>query len=85
MASTLLEQTRAAHEEVERTVHRIVKDLKTDKKKVRLLRFPSHLQRKEKILQQHRVDRLVGIIQSRSLELLQIYEDKEGLPPSAMA
>lgn len=66
MAETLLEQTRALHEDVERLERVVVKDLKQETK--------SH---KDKLMQSHRVRKRLGQIQEASHKLIKIYEDDD--------
>ncbi|GFR50687.1 hypothetical protein Agub_g12939 [Astrephomene gubernaculifera] len=66
MAETLLEQTRALHEDVERFERVIVKDLKQDAK--------SH---KDKLMQSHRVRKRLDQIQEAARKLQKIYEDED--------
>jgi len=67
MSTTILEQCRLAHEEVERSMGAIVKELRNEPK--------TH---KEKILQQHRVNNRLERIKERSDALLTTYEDEDG-------
>ncbi|KAK9906790.1 hypothetical protein WJX75_008099 [Coccomyxa subellipsoidea] len=67
MASTLLEQTRAAHEECERLQRQIVRDFKSDVKGHR-----------EKLAQGHRVRKMLNELQVQSQKLVRIYEDEDG-------
>lgn len=66
MASTLLEQTRAAHEDMERLERLIVTELRGDAK--------TH---KEKLYQSHKVRRMLDVMQTRAEKLSSIYEDKD--------
>eukprot|EP00249_Psilotum_nudum_P015382 c25297_g1_i3 orf=216-1733(+) len=66
MAATLLELTRAAHEEVERLERLVVKDLQTEAK--------SH---KERLHQNHRVRNMIDGIMASTSRLIEIYEDKD--------
>ncbi|XP_010544083.1 PREDICTED: splicing factor SF3a60 homolog [Tarenaya hassleriana] len=66
MSSTLLEVTRAAHEEVEGLERLVVKDLQN---------VPPTS--KDRLLQQHRVRNLIETIISTSEKLVEIYEDKD--------
>ncbi|CAM6127542.1 unnamed protein product [Calypogeia fissa] len=66
MSATLLEQTRAWHEEVERLERLLVKDLQRDAK--------SH---KERLHQNHRVNNMAESIVESSQKLGEIYEDKD--------
>eukprot|EP00850_Spirogloea_muscicola_P008355 SM000044S16002 [mRNA] locus=s44:547480:551288:+ [translate_table: standard] len=74
MSSTLLEQTRAAHEEVERLERLVVKDLQQEAK--------SH---RERLYQGHRVRRMVQDIVSASQRLVDIYEDADGVRKDEIA
>eukprot|EP00873_Tetraselmis_striata_P024256 jgi/Tetstr1/444520/TSEL_032399.t1 len=67
MSSTLLEQTRAAHEEVERMERLIMRELRRETR--------SH---KEKLTQNHRVRKMMDTIQERSAKIARIYEDDDG-------
>lgn len=66
MSSTLLEVTRAAHEEVERYERLIVKDLQTE---------PSSS--KDRLFQSHRVRNMIDSITATTDKLIEIYEDKD--------
>ncbi|KAL0304398.1 UNVERIFIED_CONTAM: Splicing factor SF3a60 [Sesamum radiatum] len=66
MSSTLLEVTRASHEEVERLERLIVKDLQTDP--------PTN---KDRLYQSHRVRNMIEQITSTTHKLIEIYEDKD--------
>ncbi|KAK4485339.1 hypothetical protein RD792_007976 [Penstemon davidsonii] len=66
MSSTLLEVTRASHEEVERLERLIVKDLQTEP--------PTN---KDRLYQSHRVRNMIEQIKSTTLKLVDIYEDKD--------
>ncbi|KAM7268350.1 hypothetical protein ACFE04_010516 [Oxalis oulophora] len=66
MSSTLLEVTRAAHEEVERFERLIVKDLQNE---------PTS--NKERLNQSHRVHNMIHTITATSHRLVEIYEDKD--------
>lgn len=66
MSSTLLELTRAGHEEVERLERIIVKDLQTD---------PTS--NKDRLFQSHRVRSLIDQISDTTHKLVEIYEDKD--------
>ncbi|KAI3432859.1 hypothetical protein D9Q98_010442 [Chlorella vulgaris] len=68
MASTLLEETRQAHDDVERLERLIVKDFATQP-------AASH---KDKLLQSHRVRGMLDSVQDRSLKLISIYQDEDG-------
>ncbi|PHT87481.1 hypothetical protein T459_09587 [Capsicum annuum] len=67
MSSTLLEVTRASHEEVERFERLIVKDLQTEP--------PTN---KDRLYQSHRVRNMIEQIIDTTLKLVDIYEDKDG-------
>ncbi|KAL2556239.1 splicing factor-related [Forsythia ovata] len=66
MSSTLLEVTRASHEEVERLERIIVKDLQNEP--------PSN---KDRLYQSHRVRNMIEQITSTNKKLIEIYEDKD--------
>ncbi|KAG8381154.1 hypothetical protein BUALT_Bualt06G0092900 [Buddleja alternifolia] len=66
MSSTLLEVTRASHEEVERLERLIVKDLQAEP--------PSN---KDRLYQSHRVRNMIEQITSTTHKLIEIYEDKD--------
>lgn len=66
MSSTLLEVTRAAHEEMERLERLIVKDLQTD---------PTT--NKDRLFQSHRVRNMIDTITVTTEKLIDIYEDKD--------
>ncbi|KAK9292592.1 hypothetical protein L1049_020566 [Liquidambar formosana] len=66
MSSTLLEVTRAAHEEVERFERLIVKDLQNE---------PASS--KDRLFQSHRVRNMIDTITSTTEKLVEIYEDKD--------
>ncbi|XP_054798024.1 splicing factor SF3a60 homolog [Prosopis cineraria] len=66
MSSTLLEVTRAAHEEVERLERLIVKDLQNE---------PAS--NKDRLFQSHRVRTMIDTITSTTEKLIDIYEDKD--------
>ncbi|KAI7978896.1 hypothetical protein LOK49_Contig652G00004 [Camellia lanceoleosa] len=66
MSSTLLEVTRAGHEEVERLERLIVKDLQNE---------PASS--KDRLFQNHRVRNMIDEITSTTLKLVEIYEDKD--------
>ncbi|KAJ8759492.1 hypothetical protein K2173_007105 [Erythroxylum novogranatense] len=66
MSSTLLEVTRAAHEEVERFERLIVKDLQNE---------PATS--KDRLYQSHRVRNMIDTIISTTEKLVEIYEDKD--------
>ncbi|KAK4734688.1 hypothetical protein R3W88_008949 [Solanum pinnatisectum] len=67
MSSTLLEVTRASHEEVERFERLIVKDLQTE---------PAT--NKDRLHQSHRVRNMIEQIIDTTHKLVDIYEDKDG-------
>ncbi|GLU18354.1 hypothetical protein SLE2022_346600 [Rubroshorea leprosula] len=66
MSSTLLEVTRAGHEDVERFERLIVKDLQTEP--------PTS---KDRLFQSHRVRNMIDTITSTTEKLIEIYEDKD--------
>ncbi|XP_030532398.1 splicing factor SF3a60 homolog [Rhodamnia argentea] len=66
MSSTLLEVTRAAHEEVERLERLIVKDLQNEP--------PSN---KDRLFQSHRVGHMIDTIVATTEKLIEVYEDKD--------
>ncbi|KZV17186.1 splicing factor 3A subunit 3 [Dorcoceras hygrometricum] len=66
MSSTLLEVTRASHEEVERLERIIVKDLQTEP--------PTN---KDRLCQSHRVRNMIEQITSTTHKLIEIYEDND--------
>ncbi|XP_044479793.1 splicing factor SF3a60 homolog [Mangifera indica] len=66
MSSTLLEVTRAAHEEVERLERLVVKDLQTE---------PTS--NKDRLFQTHRVRNMIDTITATTEKLVEIYEDKD--------
>ncbi|XP_031260104.1 splicing factor SF3a60 homolog isoform X1 [Pistacia vera] len=66
MSSTLLEVTRAAHEEVERLERLVVKDLQTE---------PTS--NKGRLFQTHRVRNMIDTITATTEKLVEIYEDKD--------
>lgn len=66
MSSTLLEVTRASHEEVERLERLIVKDLQTD---------PAT--NKDRLYQSHRVRNMIEQIMTTTHKLVDIYEDED--------
>uniref|UniRef100_A0A2P2KRU3 Splicing factor 3A subunit 3-like n=1 Tax=Rhizophora mucronata TaxID=61149 RepID=A0A2P2KRU3_RHIMU len=66
MSSTLLEVTRAAHEEVERLERLVVKDLQNE---------PATA--KDRLFQSHRVRNMIDTIISTTERLVEIYEDKD--------
>lgn len=66
MSSTLLEVTRASHEEVERLERIVVKDLQTDP--------PTN---KDRLYQSHRVRYMIEQIRDTTHKLVEIYEDKD--------
>mmetsp|Transcript_11578 Transcript_11578/g.15763 ORF Transcript_11578/g.15763 Transcript_11578/m.15763 type:complete len:501 (+) Transcript_11578:114-1616(+) len=65
--TTLLEQTRAMHEEMEKLERVVVKDLQQEVK--------TH---KEKTSQAHRVNNFLNQVQDRAAKLRKVYEDKDG-------
>ncbi|XP_060203845.1 splicing factor SF3a60 homolog [Lycium barbarum] len=67
MSSTLLEVTRASHEEVERLERLVVKDLQTEP--------PTN---KDRLHQSHRVRNMIEQIIDTTHKLVDIYEDKDG-------
>ncbi|KAG1663564.1 hypothetical protein FOA52_013184 [Chlamydomonas sp. UWO 241] len=67
MADTLLEQTRALHEDLERMERIIVKDFKQEVKTY-----------VDKLQQNHRVRKRLGSMQEAASKLLRIYEDDDG-------
>ncbi|CAI5527709.1 unnamed protein product [Closterium sp. Naga37s-1] len=67
MASTLLEQARATHEENERLERQAVKDLQQS--------VSSH---REKLFQSHRIKNVVDAIVANSARLAEIYADADG-------
>lgn len=66
MSSTLLEVTRASHEEVERLERLIVKELQNE---------PAS--GKDRLLQSHRVRNMIDTIMSTTDKLVDVYEDKD--------
>ncbi|MED6211384.1 hypothetical protein PIB30_073195 [Stylosanthes scabra] len=66
MSSTLLEVTRASHEEVERLERVIVKDLQNE---------PAS--NKDRLFQSHRVRNMIDTITSTTHKLIEIYEDND--------
>ncbi|GFS32194.1 splicing factor-like protein [Actinidia rufa] len=66
MSSTLLEMTRAGHEEVERLERLIVKDLQNE---------PAS--GKDRLFQSHRVRNMIDQVTATTLKLVEIYEDKD--------
>ncbi|KAG5019193.1 hypothetical protein AAZX31_06G121700 [Glycine max] len=66
MSSTVLEVTRAAHEEVERLERLIVKELQND---------PAS--NKERLYQSHRVRNMIDTITSTTEKLIGVYEDND--------
>ncbi|KAK9178971.1 hypothetical protein WN943_028165 [Citrus x changshan-huyou] len=66
MSSTLLEVTRAAHEEVERLERLVVKDLQTE---------PNS--NKDRLVQSHRVRNMIDTITDTTERLIEIYADKD--------
>lgn len=67
MASTLLEETRQAHEDMERLERLIVAEFKRETR--------TH---KEKLLQGYRVRQMLDTLQSRAASLAGIYDDADG-------
>ncbi|KAJ8536874.1 hypothetical protein K7X08_035275 [Anisodus acutangulus] len=67
MSSTLLEVTRASHEEVERLERLVVKDLQTEP--------PTN---KDRLHQSHRVRNMIEQVIDTTHKLVDIYEDKDG-------
>jgi splicing factor 3A subunit 3 len=67
MSSTLLELTRAAHEDVERMERLIVKDFQTE---------PNS--NKERLYQNHRVRNMIDQVSSTTHKLIEIYVDNDG-------
>ncbi|KAK1366477.1 Splicing factor 3A subunit 3 [Heracleum sosnowskyi] len=66
MSATLLEATRANHEEVERLERTIVKDLQNDPTSNR-----------DRLYQSHRVRSMIDQISDTTYKLIEIYEDKD--------
>ncbi|PSS33008.1 Splicing factor SF3a60 like [Actinidia chinensis var. chinensis] len=66
MSSTLLEVTRAGHEEVERLERLIVKDFQNE---------PAS--GKDRLFQSHRVRNMIDQVTATTLKLVEIYEDKD--------
>ncbi|KAI9384111.1 hypothetical protein POPTR_012G012800v4 [Populus trichocarpa] len=66
MSSTLLEVTRASHEEVERLERLIVKDLQNE---------PAN--NKDRLFQSHRVRNMIDNIITTTEKLVEVYEDKD--------
>ncbi|KAL8550807.1 hypothetical protein ACS0TY_000034 [Phlomoides rotata] len=66
MSSTLLEVTRAAHEEVERLERLIVKDLQTEPPTA-----------KDRLYQSHRARSMIDQITDTTHRLIEVYEDKD--------
>ncbi|KAJ6881488.1 splicing factor SF3a60 [Populus alba x Populus x berolinensis] len=66
MSSTLLEVTRASHEEVERLERLVVKDLQNE---------PAN--NKDRLFQSHRVGNMIDNIITTTEKLVEIYEDKD--------
>ncbi|KAK9145455.1 hypothetical protein Sjap_005358 [Stephania japonica] len=66
MSSTLLEVTRASHEEVERLERLIVKDLQREPTNAR-----------ERLFQNHRVRNMIDSMTTTTEKLIEIYEDKD--------
>ncbi|CAH2073902.1 unnamed protein product [Thlaspi arvense] len=67
MSSTLLEQTRSNHEEIERLERLIVQDLQTEP--------PSS---RDRLVQGHRVRHIIESIRRNTEKLVETYEDKDG-------
>ncbi|CAH8384498.1 unnamed protein product [Eruca vesicaria subsp. sativa] len=67
MSSTLLEQTRSNHEEIERLERIVVQDLQTE---------PSSS--KDRLVQGHRVRNMIQSIMRTTEKLIETYEDKDG-------
>ncbi|GJP36528.1 hypothetical protein CLOM_g21027 [Closterium sp. NIES-68] len=67
MASTLLEQARAAHEENERLERQAVRDLQQNVSSQR-----------EKLFQSHRIKNVVDAIVANSARLAEVYADRDG-------
>ncbi|KAG5408113.1 hypothetical protein IGI04_004432 [Brassica rapa subsp. trilocularis] len=67
MSSTLLEQTRSNHEEIERLERIVVQDLQTE---------PSSS--KDRLVQGHRVRNMIQSIMRTTEKLVETYEDKDG-------
>ncbi|CAN8257056.1 unnamed protein product [Cochlearia groenlandica] len=67
MSSTLLEQTRANHEEIERLERLVVQDLQAEP--------PSS---KDRLVQGHRVRHMIESIMLNTHKLIETYEDKDG-------
>ncbi|OWM79634.1 hypothetical protein CDL15_Pgr023046 [Punica granatum] len=67
MSSTLLEVTRASHEEVERFERLIVKDLQNE---------PAT--NKDRLFQSHRVRHMIDTITATTEKLIEVYDDKDG-------
>ncbi|KAG1367555.1 hypothetical protein COCNU_14G000230 [Cocos nucifera] len=66
MSSTLLEVTRAAHEDVERLERLVVKELQKE---------PAN--NRERLFQNHRVRHMIDLIRTTTDKLVEIYEDKD--------
>ncbi|KAK3165090.1 hypothetical protein QOZ80_1AG0028790 [Eleusine coracana subsp. coracana] len=67
MASTVLEATRAAHEDLERLERLAVRELQREPANAR-----------DRLFQSHRVRHMVDLVISTSDKLVEIYEDKDG-------
>ncbi|KAK9838337.1 hypothetical protein WJX81_005551 [Elliptochloris bilobata] len=74
MASTLLEQTRSAHEECERLERLIVRDFRTDAK--------GHT---ERLAQGHRVRKMLDQIKAQAEKLTRIYADEDDVRKEEIA
>ncbi|VFQ73679.1 unnamed protein product [Cuscuta campestris] len=74
MSSTLLEVTRASHEEIERLERVIVKDLQTE---------PAT--NKDRLYQSHPVRNVIERIIDTTHRLVDIYEDKDGVRKDEIA
>mmetsp|Transcript_12726 Transcript_12726/g.30935 ORF Transcript_12726/g.30935 Transcript_12726/m.30935 type:complete len:500 (-) Transcript_12726:510-2009(-) len=74
MASTLLEHTREAHEEVERLERAIVIDFRTEA-----------VTHKERLLQNHRVNRMLDETAKKSKKLRSVYEDSDDVRKEEIA
>ncbi|XP_020157876.1 splicing factor SF3a60 homolog isoform X3 [Aegilops tauschii subsp. strangulata] len=67
MASSVLEATRAAHEDLERLDRLVVRELQRDPANAR-----------DRLFQSHRVHHMLDLVISTSDKLVEIYEDKDG-------
>uniref|UniRef100_A0A453FCU8 Uncharacterized protein n=1 Tax=Aegilops tauschii subsp. strangulata TaxID=200361 RepID=A0A453FCU8_AEGTS len=67
MASSVLEATRAAHEDLERLERLAVRELQRDPANAR-----------DRLFQSHRVRHMLDLVVSTSDKLVEIYEDKDG-------